>query len=212
MMAPNSTDGLFSSSCPTGEPRRKGYAGPIVALTAHAMAEDRDKCLRAGCSDYLSKPVPKDKLLETVRRHLDSQGRAAAGEAGAAAGDASPAAAVDPAAGPLRSTIADDPDVGQFLSDYVNHLPAMVGELTKQMDRQDLEQLGRVIHQLKGTGGLYGFATITDSATAAERTIRQGEPLEEVRRQVESLVALVRRVESYSPDAEGEPAAAAKEA
>ena len=53
--------------------RQAGYKVPIIALTAHAMKEERDRALRAGFSDFLSKPFQRDVLIEALLKHVHGQ-------------------------------------------------------------------------------------------------------------------------------------------
>jgi signal transduction histidine kinase/AmiR/NasT family two-component response regulator len=62
----------------TKQLRQKGYAGPIIALTAHAMSTDRSRCIEAGCDDYETKPVDRKRLVATIARNIVKRRKAAA--------------------------------------------------------------------------------------------------------------------------------------
>jgi signal transduction histidine kinase/CheY-like chemotaxis protein len=50
--------------------RGLGFSKPIVALTAHAMREERNKCFTSGCTDYLTKPIKRDVLIEVISKYV----------------------------------------------------------------------------------------------------------------------------------------------
>ncbi len=62
----------------TSRLREAGYAGSIVALTAHAMSTDREKCIKSGCDDFMTKPFDRKKLISLVAKYA-SHGAASLG-------------------------------------------------------------------------------------------------------------------------------------
>ncbi|HEY2584977.1 MAG TPA: ATP-binding protein [Tepidisphaeraceae bacterium] len=79
--------------------RAAGFKIPIIALTANAMAEDRLKCMEAGCTEYLAKPIARGVLLRMLSRFLPAKSEAARPPAAAAARDQ-----LAPAANPEHAT------------------------------------------------------------------------------------------------------------
>src|SRR6185369_13350854 len=97
----------------------------------------------------------------------------------------------------LQSAYASDVTMAPIIGEFVSGLPAQVEQIQQALRSADLESLRRLVHQLKGSGGGYGFMPLTDAAANAERTIITQAPLESISAEVAKLIELVQKVQGY---------------
>jgi CheY-like chemotaxis protein len=156
----------------TSSLRRSGYAGPIVALTAHALHEDRERCLRAGCTDYLAKPVDRQTLLDCVRRYVDVPSRSAG------AAEVRPDAAGEQA----------DPVLAALKQGYVESLRRTLAAVEHAIATDDRQSMRTLAHQTRGVAGMHGYDDLTDTAGLLEDAIREEEDRELIQELAEEFV------------------------
>ncbi len=174
----------------TGKLRNSGLDVPIIALTAHAMQGDQARCLEAGCSGYLTKPINQDLLLSELARMLAS-----------AAPRTGLAPEAHPAGPPIISTLPeDDPEFQEIVRDFVAELPQQMESVYQAFACGDLAELGRLAHRLKGSTGMAGFEILMAAFARLEQSAKQ-ENREEVAEALDAAQGLCKRVSAPRPSA-----------
>ena len=120
--------------------RDMGYTKPIVALTANAMKEDVDACYAVGCDDFIHKPISQQKFSSCIVKFLNA--------------NESIAENVQPIE---SSLLADEPEMLDLVQRFVDKLPKYIETISNSFKNKSWEDLRRSAHDLKGTGGNYGF-------------------------------------------------------
>ena len=152
--------------------RPGGAAIPVIAMTAGAVAGDRERCIEAGMDDYITKPVKPDELESALARWARPAGDGAADAAGGGSpeppGDGADVDAarlellwnIGPADGSLLAAVVDA---------FVAHAPTSLGDITEAVTTGDGPALAQAAHRLKGGAANLGIVGVASICAELER-------------------------------------------
>ena len=189
---------------------------PIIAMTANAMQQDRERCLQAGMNDFIAKPIEPDQLWSMLSRWVKPNlaGSAARQQDGAvlpaepAQGAASDALelpvdieGLDVRAG-LRRLLGKTSTYVALLHQFVQKHKTAAGEIGSALDG-DWADAERLAHTVKGVAGTLGGRVLQDAAAELERTIRERQARALVEQRLEefarALATLISQMETKLP-------------
>jgi len=137
---------------------------PIIALTADAMVEDRERCLRAGMSDYLAKPVQLKRLSEVLAKWLNT-----------ASDGAGQGPVVFDEQDLLGRLLDDRALAGKVIRGFLSDCPVQLAALAERIEAGDFEGVRRQAHKVKGAASTVAALCLRDVAYAMELAAKAGD-------------------------------------
>ena len=161
--------GLEASRAIRKQEKGQGRRLPIVALTAHAMKGDRERCLEAGMDDYLSKPVQAEQLLETVGRLAVKKVKSARPTV-----DGGTRKVILDEATLMRRVEGDLPLLRQMVKAFRADAPGTLEKIRRAVAERDSEALRSRAHALKGSAATLAGPLAAAAALKLEILAKEG--------------------------------------
>ncbi len=158
--------------------REKGYSGMIIAATGLTRAEDKQRCLEAGCDRFIGKPYTSDSL-GTMIESLQQE--------------------------PLISSLAQDESMLELIDAFVTELPQKLRDVEEAFAQTDNPKLEQLCRSLKSDAGSHGFDPISVCASSIETALIENKSARDVKALMDELVNLccmARSSSKHEPEAQ----------
>ncbi len=174
--------------------KESGHRTPIIALTAHALQSDRQRCLAAGMDDYITKPVLLHGLRAMLKRWID--GASQPSTPAPSTPDVSEARPSEPgeidttALAALRALEGDDPgSMDRLINAFMRTTRDDLALMAKELAAGDLQALKERAHRLKGSCGFMGASHLKEVTESLEAAMQQGQTDDVLTQRVDALDA-----------------------
>jgi signal transduction histidine kinase/DNA-binding response OmpR family regulator/HPt (histidine-containing phosphotransfer) domain-containing protein len=155
---------------------------PIIAMTAHALPEDRERCLEAGMDDYLAKPVDSKTLAGLLSKWLkpeDGGRKAEDGRQGTEDGrkeaDTTSRLPLFDRDGMLRRMMGDLELAKAVVEGFIDDIPRQIAALKEFLEAEDQQAARRQAHTIKGAAANVGGERLREAAFRMEKAIASGD-------------------------------------
>jgi CheY-like chemotaxis protein len=118
---------------------------PIIAITAHSLPGDREKCLACGCTSYIAKPFKAHELVQLMKEYIKRD---------------------------LKESVSSQRLIAELLPGFLILLDEMIDDLEAAINSRNIDKIQAISHDIKGTAGMYGFMDFSKLAAAIEQASR----------------------------------------
>lgn len=134
--------------------RATGFSNPIIALTANISTGDIEQYLTHGFDSHLAKPIDREAFYQTLAANLPAAGQGVVGG---------------------NSEAQHDETYLALVANFIERLPTLMGSIEQAAEQQNWQQMSRLLHNLKGLGGSFGYPALSQMAQPMVETLEAGQ-------------------------------------